>query len=1361
MSELFSVRKRLISLGLMGAVVVALAVLGTLWGLSQTASAQAPGSVVLVHLNPDGTDYTGNPYCPDGGTPVDDLDPTDADGDGNFYEPDGTIDRAIDDCNNIVSQNHVIRTEGLGALLPEFYTIEGVGVILTQDYCGVLPEVTSRALWGDDDGDGLVDEDPVDTIDNDGDGAIDEDPPGDPRDGEACVIIHSSTPGETRITFTYLDPAGPTQYVTGAVIKEWDSLVDTVILKAEPADEDGDTDIDAADHHLADVKGTWENDDVVWDEGWKRVRSYPPVPLVEIVHGEHEVLINNVTQILHQPTQGAIIKVWIESERGCTYFTTRTGSPPFFPFDFPYASFGTEMNGISDGEGRFVGPQVVPAITMPAGLQIPQWDNDGDGDVNEDPIDDIDNDGDFLIDEDPPDSHTGWMPQWDYDYTSIYVDTMCEERAEIHILVGYPDSPSSLKVPVEEWIGINWVTTELAKQPVIRWAGEEIVLEKRWALPDSHFPNVNEDGTLKDICPNAFSFARYNRLTTSTAGDLVGGLPEMFEPYTEPDRLITIVDAECISRALASSEDQGEGDFEVTLHQWCTEAGAPVDICSFELWMQLQNLLLQVNAEIDAGRMTTQEGTDAVLRQYDFLLWQGEYFLDPDEFDFGEVYNKHAFLVWWLKIYQVKLTNVDGAREFHNAGAWDTDVTDTSTDTEEDTLNVSADTLLRVQVKGYFETTEKSGRPDVCVDMDGDGNGLEGEEASEPGVPYQTTSHVGCADPDDRVVPFGHWVLPDDLVALAGADPSARLANWDVMSDIDETAAALTGTGFYIGPKSTLDSHDHIIRPWLGRKTVDPDGELTVADAIMPVLKITAQIADPADAGFLKDADKYFDVDLASLFEGYMIPYEPEIPPMVNNGGYDWDSWGWSVFLGPYWFYDAFNIMPILDPLENTGIGNQAGQSGADPEHPRKIQFYTDNRGQGYFFANGDYNLDFGLDDPDGCVLQALFGAPDCEPGDVVGESTIEVIGDYPYFRKHPNVASNPVVKTWTWGGFKEVTHERIDATHTRITAHLKDRDGYCKYDVDEDDGFIEVLFSPSEHPVQHEEISFILNTEVGSIVSLSPAAVYSAPHFPLGYAWVTGTQDGVLIDRSEAVVLAEDVRVLDALGVPGADFAIDDEECMAWIVIEHPADEDPDVSVYLHDPEGTITRHWPPTTLLVNLVTGWNDACYVGPEATVEDAAEDLLGDLNESGVIDLLAIYRFNNEEQTFDRWFPEAEADVNTIETLEPYDQLFVLMELGIDWLQEITPAPESADLVEAWNSICYAGASKGVEDATSNIIGDFEILYSLGSDQMWRRFVPGEAWLTNIVTLNQYTSVFLLVTTEDADGDGVAATWIFDP
>ncbi len=63
MSKLFSSHKRFIGLGLMSTLVIALAVLGTLWGFNQRASA-AP-DVTLVHVEPSGADYTGNPYCPD------------------------------------------------------------------------------------------------------------------------------------------------------------------------------------------------------------------------------------------------------------------------------------------------------------------------------------------------------------------------------------------------------------------------------------------------------------------------------------------------------------------------------------------------------------------------------------------------------------------------------------------------------------------------------------------------------------------------------------------------------------------------------------------------------------------------------------------------------------------------------------------------------------------------------------------------------------------------------------------------------------------------------------------------------------------------------------------------------------------------------------------------------------------------------------------------------------------------------------------------------------------------------------------------------------------------------------------------
>jgi hypothetical protein len=404
------------------------------------------------------------------------------------------------------------------------------------------------------------------------------------------------------------------------------------------------------------------------------------------------------------------------------------------------------------------------------------------------------------------------------------------------------------------------------------------------------------------------------------------------------------------------------------------------------------------------------------------------------------------------------------------------------------------------------------------------------------------------------------------------------------------------------------------------------------------------------------------------------------------------------------------------------------------------------------FFANGDHDLSY-----DDCRTDPVSGAPDCSPGDVVGESNITVIGDYPYFRKHSAVLSNPVVKTWEWDGFKSVTAERIDATHTAIIAHLRDRDGYCKYKVKSDPTASKgVTFSPSLNPVQGEEIEFILNTEVGSIISVSPNGLYSAPHTPLGEASVIGLADGVRINRSEAVALAEDERVLDYYDE--ARPVVEDDECQAWIVIEHPLGQDPDVSVRFDDPEGTILRHWPLSELTVNLVQGWNDSCYVDDEAAVEDALDDVIDDV--------LAVYRYN-ADQTWDRNFPgqcEDDEALCTFDTVNSFDQLFILMAASGTWTQLISGDPDSVDLagasaedetLAAWNSVCYAGPDQPAEEATSGISSAFVIMYTLGSDQAWRRYIPDRPDIPDtLTTLHQFDSVILLVTAEGG------ITWVFD-
>jgi len=1230
------------------AVIAVAAAVVTLLGVSslswpgQTVSAQ-PAAVALVHVSPDGTDYTGNPYCPDTiwtGTPKPIVNPW-------------------HDCNNITGQNHVIRSEGWGAT---GYTLNSWNIenfsgatatIMVQGRCGDIAEVTGRIGW--------------DTANN----------------AEQCLVIHSSTPGETRITLIYSQSS--VIYTTSPVVKEWDSLVDSVILKYGdlvkvkvyyggttlykelylPKDMNGDTVRDATDEHLLDKQGASQDHAVVWDEAVKRIRSVPPVQITEVVHGEHWVLVNNVSVLAHQPTEGALILAEIESPRYCTFFTNATGT----------ANYGATITAVSDNLGRLVFPA--------GGL-------------------------------------------------GVYVDTVCEEQAEIHFYAQYPNLPGSLRLGLHEWIGINWTTIEMAKQPQVRWAGEEIVLAKRWALADDWYPNlVSGTTTYQPFCPLASNF--------DVDGD---GLPGGQD----------IDDLEALGHIL---DTDGDGYYETILDYWVTyyrllpspgvlqgawyDADGDGVLDSFngtggdQSWGDIDRNCttkglygsdnpgeVDVEANLIERACVCLPDADAPDPEWTDQQGYGVACYDSEAAEYGNVecydnqINKHAFLVWYLKIYQVKLTNVDGARADHNDGAWQAG---DGEDTEADTLNVSADTLLRVKVKGWLFGANMSSRPDMCIDMDGDGD----EAGSPAGEPYPAVSPEGCPDPDDEMLENGHWVLPDDLVALAGPDAINTRPNWDVMS---EASAAYTGA---IGPKSTLDSHDAVLRSWVGRKTVVPDGAISAADAIMPPLKIRASIAAD-DAGFLKETLKSVVYPSTNDYHSIMIPADREIPAMVSNGGYDWASWTMPSCADADYdgVCDAVDKCPaVFDPtngdLDGDGTGDvcdsdadgdtilddgnasgvigdnpctggatancddncrfkaNANQADADSDgigtacdtddttagtpatqldsdgdtvldvndncpaksnatqtdtdgdgvgntcdsnpglpwwqvaptpypfwtilnkleredpdeadpalkkRPWYIEFYTDNRGEGMFFANGDFMLSY-----DDCRTDPVSGAPDCSPGNVAGNSTITVIGDYPYFRKHPAVLSNPVEKTWTWGGFKRVTAQALDVNHTAIIAHLKDRDGFCKYDVGSDPTATNgVTTSPSLHPVQGEEIEFILNTDVGRIIEVSPNGAYQppAPHAPLTDARVVRLEDGTIIDRSAAVALAEDERVLDYFGE--ARPVYEDDECQAWVVIEHPLGEEPNVSIRFHDPEGVIMRHWPPVEAPVGDADGDGD---------------------------------------------------------------------------------------------------------------------------------------------------------------------------
>jgi len=135
------------------------------------------------------------------------------------------------------------------------------------------------------------------------------------------------------------------------------------------------------------------------------------------------------------------------------------------------------------------------------------------------------------------------------------------------------------------------------------------------------------------------------------------------------------------------------------------------------------------------------------------------------------------------------------------------------------------------------------------------------------------------------------------------------------------------------------------------------------------------------------------------------------------------------------------------------------------------------------------------------------------------------------------------------------------------------------------------------------------------------------------------------------------------------------------------------------------------------------------------------------------VLAVYRLR-DDGGYDRWFA-GRPEVSTITTVNPFESLFVLMSGDASWVQDVSAmSPTSADLVMGWNSVCYAGLTESVDEASATISTELNILNTLGSDQLWRRYVLGRSDITNISDLAHLTSVLALVTKEEG------ATWTFD-
>jgi DNA-binding beta-propeller fold protein YncE len=187
------------------------------------------------------------------------------------------------------------------------------------------------------------------------------------------------------------------------------------------------------------------------------------------------------------------------------------------------------------------------------------------------------------------------------------------------------------------------------------------------------------------------------------------------------------------------------------------------------------------------------------------------------------------------------------------------------------------------------------------------------------------------------------------------------------------------------------------------------------------------------------------------------------------------------------------------------------------------------------------------------------------------------------------------------------------------------------------------------------------------------------------------------------------------------------------------------DMTVY-----GSLAASSSPTFLgpvvATELVTGWNNVCYLGPPQPVELALAPVIEDVQ--------AVYRLGTG-QSLEAWFP-GRPEVSTIVNLGSYEAVFILMTENATWSQPTAwIRPASLDLAPGWNSICYTGKTMDAEAATEAIGDRLGVVYALEPGQTWMSFVPGRPEVSNLVEFQRSTPALLLVTGQET------INWAFSP
>lgn len=394
----------------------------------------------------------------------------------------------------------------------------------------------------------------------------------------------------------------------------------------------------------------------------------------------------------------------------------------------------------------------------------------------------------------------------------------------------------------------------------------------------------------------------------------------------------------------------------------------------------------------------------------------------------------------------------------------------------------------------------------------------------------------------------------------------------------------------------------------------------------MPPAKIAFEIDD--GPGFFKQVNKghvyYHLLDLdprppapdsilyTNPFYYEWIPASILIPPFVNNGGYDWNSWDESY--GPYPFWAIFN-QPRPDD---------------DPQHPTKVEVYSDNHGEAMLYLNGDWNLDLS---PWQVPKPEPYNAFDVPLGETVGCTDVVAIADYPYLRKHPVMVSNEVTKCWTWG--KEIVvhvQQMTDAEGTPVldeklvTVWVTDRDGF---------------------PAVGEEIKWMSGGVEGIIEAFLPDTHGE---------WLNPEQT---VARSWTRLPTEDeVEKFEDAIHPGQTC----HHAVAGVVIHNSLMTSIDLHIEFFEREGVIIRDvvldfgtFDPIDPLIHLNAGVNLIGWVAPTVPAADGVASL-GDA-------LATVWGLDNGVWLM--YSPTAPSFVNDLELLEYAKGYFLYMNYALDW------------------------------------------------------------------------------------------------